>query len=174
MPGKRASRAGSEGPDAVGPHQELARLSITASPFISKHRYDLGGGRMRHSIIALILTCEAMVASPAIAQSTITERSVGGHEAFLASEALHGRGSATRDEAIAAAYVGSRFQSYGFAPAPGMSGYLQTATIVRQKLSGPPTVTVDGVALPEPTLLIASGQYVSGRLAIATDSKSLP
>jgi aminopeptidase YwaD len=129
---------------------------------------------MRHSIIALILTCEAMVASPAIAQSTITERSVGGHEAFLASEALHGRGSATRDEAIAAAYVGSRFQSYGLAPAPGMSGYLQTATIVRQKLSGPPTVTVDGVALPEPTLLIASGQYVSGRLAIATDSKSLP
>ena len=44
---------------------------------------------MRHSIIALILTCAAMVASPAIAQSTITERSVAGHEVSVLSVIGH-------------------------------------------------------------------------------------
>ncbi|MGZ3305537.1 MAG: peptidase M28, partial [Asticcacaulis sp.] len=62
---------------------------------------------------------------------TVRPEWVAAHEAFLASDALNGRGSATRDEAIAAAYVASQFQGYGVGIAPGMSGFLQTATIVR-------------------------------------------
>src|SRR3954465_2004965 len=101
---------------------------------------------MRHRFIALALAGAPLVAAPAFAQSSITERSVAAHEAFLASDALQGRGSATRDEAIAAAYVASQVQSYGLTPAPGM-GYLQTATIVRQKLSAPIVLTADGAAV---------------------------
>ena len=116
----------------------------------------------------------ALASSSPAAASTITERSVAAHEAFVASDALQGRGSATRDEAIAAAYVASQFQSYGLTPAPGMSGYLQSATIVRQKLSGPVTLTAIGVPIERATLLAGAGKPVSGALAVATDAKNLP
>ncbi|MEA3081434.1 MAG: aminopeptidase YwaD [Sphingomonadales bacterium] len=121
-------------------------------------------------LIALALASTA----PATTASSITERSVAAHEAFLASDALQGRGSATRDEAIAAAYVASQFQSYGLTPAPGMGGYLQTATIVRQKLSGPVTLTADGVAVAGATLLAGSGKPITGPLAVSKDAKDLP
>ena len=125
---------------------------------------------MRHCVIALALAGS----SPALAQNTVTERSVAAHEAFLASDALQGRGSATRDEAIAAAYVASQFQSYGLAPAPTINGFLQTATIVRQKLSGPVALTADGAAVSQATLLTSSGKPVSGILTVAKDAKDLP
>ena len=109
----------------------------------------------------------AALASPVLAQSTITERSVAAHEAFLASDALQGRGSATRDEAIAAVYVASEFQSYGLQPAPGMAGYLQPATLLRVVLDGAPTMSVAGVPIPSPTLMIGPGTGVSGPLVVA-------
>lgn len=120
------------------------------------------------------LLAAAFVSAPAVAQSTISERSVAAHEAFLASDALQGRGSATRDEAIAAAYVASEFQSFGLTPAPGMSGYLQRATIIRDKLAGPPSLTIGGAAVSSPTLLLASGQAISGALAVTADPANLP
>jgi hypothetical protein len=121
---------------------------------------------VNYRIFALALAGGSLIASPALAQTTITERSVAAHEAFLASDALQGRGSATRDEAIAAAYVASEFQSYGLTPAPGMDGYLQTATIVRNRLAGPATLTVGGTQLPAPTVVATSGKPVSGTLSI--------
>jgi len=126
--------------------------------------------------IALAFASTCMVGSAAVAQAEITERSVAAHEAFLASDALQGRGSATRDEAIAAAYVASEFQSYGLVPAPGMSGYLQPATLVRVVLDGAPTMSVAGVPLPPPTLLIGPGNSASGQLVVAdtADPAKLP
>ena len=118
---------------------------------------------MTYGLLALL----AALASPALGQSTITERSVAAHEAFLASDALQGRGSATRDEAIAAAYVASEFQSYGLRPAPGMDGYLQTATVIREKLTGPAALTIGGAAMPTPTVIAASGKPISGTLTVA-------
>lgn len=56
---------------------------------------------------------------------------VKAHEDFLASAPMQGRGSATRDEAIAAAYVASQFEAYGLVRAPGMSGYTQAAQVAR-------------------------------------------
>ena len=126
---------------------------------------------MRAGFSSLILAASAL-AAPAFAQSTITERSVAAHEAFLASDALQGRGSATRDEAIAAAYVASQFRSYGLAPAPGMNGYLQTATVIRDKLAGPASLTVAGTAVAGTTVMAASGQPVAGALAIASSANA--
>ena len=51
--------------------------------------------------------------------------SIRAHQEYLASDALHGRGSATEDEAKAAAYVADRFERYGLKHAPGMTSYLQ-------------------------------------------------
>jgi hypothetical protein len=119
--------------------------------------------------LAALCAGAALAATPAIAQSIVTERSVAAHEAFLASDALQGRGSATRDEAIAAAYVASQFQSFGLGPAPGMNGYLQKATVIRETLSAPVTLTVGGESVSSPTLLLSSGQSISGPLVVTDD-----
>lgn len=124
--------------------------------------------------IPLALAGALLATSTSLASAEISERSVAAHEAFLASDALQGRGSATRDEAIAAAYVASEFQSYGLAPAPGMNGYLQTATIVQQRLNGPVALTVGATSVPGATMLFGSGKPVSGRLAIAANPGDLP
>lgn len=130
---------------------------------------------MRVRLSSLIFVASALT-TPAFAQNTITERSVAAHEAFLASNALQGRGSATRDEAIAAAYVASQFRSYGLAPAPGMNGYLQTATVVRDTVAGPASLTVGGAAVAAPTVMAGSGQQVAGPLTVdsSADSAMLP
>ncbi|MBE7159121.1 MAG: M28 family peptidase [Rhodospirillales bacterium] len=60
---------------------------------------------------------------------TVRPEWVKAHEDFLASDAMGGRGSATRLEEITAAYVASEFEAYGLKPAPGMDGYIQSADI---------------------------------------------
>jgi hypothetical protein len=92
--------------------------------------------------------------------------SVQAHENALAGDALRGRGSATPDEAAAAAYVASQFERYGLVHAPGLSTYLQTATIVRLGLGGPAILEVGGAAVPGLTLLIGSGEGARGRIFV--------
>ncbi len=92
---------------------------------------------------------------------------VEGHERFLSSDVMHGRGSATRDEQITATYVASEFMSYGLKTAPGMTGYIQSAEVVSPVLAGNATLTVGNVTLKEGDdfhLLIASGAPVSATL----------
>src|SRR4029077_13237586 len=63
------------------------------------------------------------------------------HMEFLASDAMRGRGSGTADELLAATYVGSQLRAYGIAPAGDDGGYIQRATLIQPKLTGPPTLT---------------------------------
>lgn len=67
---------------------------------------------------------------------TVRPEWVRAHEEFLASDVLAGRGSATRDEEIAATYVASRFVAYGLTTAPGMTGYLQSAEVEPYERNG--------------------------------------
>jgi aminopeptidase YwaD len=118
------------------------------------------------------LAALTLIAAPALAKPPadawiVKPQWVAAHEAFLASDALQGRGSATRDEAIAAAYVASQFQGYGLKPAPGMSGYLQTAEIIKPRLNGSATLTVGGAVMPGVTLLMAGSEGVTGKLTVA-------
>lgn len=92
---------------------------------------------------------------------------VAGHERFLSSDVMHGRGSATRDEQITATYVASEFMSYGLKTAPGMTGYIQSAEVVSPELAGDATLTVGNVTLREGDdfhLLMASGAPVTATL----------
>jgi aminopeptidase YwaD len=92
---------------------------------------------------------------------------VRAHEDFLASDALSGRGSATRDEQIAAEYVASEFLSYGLKPAPGMSGLIQSAEVVAPELDGKAMLAAGDVMLTEGAdlrLLIPTGVSSSGPL----------
>jgi Predicted aminopeptidases len=77
---------------------------------------------------------------------------------FLADDALHGRGSATRDEHIAALFAASQFQSLGLEPGGDNGTYLQKVALpnplpadLRQRLSKfedtPRTETWNAIAI---------------------------
>ncbi len=77
-----------------------------------------------------------------VAESTkeITERSVRAHLEFLASDAMNGRGSGTRDEWIAAEYIGAQLRLWGLEPLGDGGGYVTLVEIERSQLASPPTL----------------------------------
>lgn len=117
----------------------------------------------RAIILALALASSDASARPAGAVDPIRVRA---HLDFLAGPDLRGRGSATPDEAVAAAYVASQLQSYGLQTAPGMTGYRQSVPLLRQQLAGPVELLIDGVAAPDVTLLRGTGGVWGGRIAV--------
>lgn len=125
--------------------------------------------------MAALLAASLLSAAPVAAQSVRTE-SVRAHVTFLASDALQGRASATRDEAIAAAYVAARFEEFGLKAAPGMTGYLQTVRIVRPRVEGAAALKIGGMSTLAPVLLNASGAPVRGKLTLfaGSEHKALP
>lgn len=83
---------------------------------------------MRRFVLAVVL----LFAAAATAQQgswVVRPEWVRAHEEFLASDAMAGRGSATKMEHVTANYVASEFIGYGLKPAPGMTRYLQSASV---------------------------------------------
>ena len=66
------------------------------------------------------------------------------HLEFLASDALGGRGSGTRDEWIAATYAAAHMRRIGVEPAGQGGDYLQTIPIERTDAASPPVLSVAG------------------------------
>lgn len=110
------------------------------------------------------------------APAKITPEHVRAHVDILAGPALRGRGSATPDEAAAAAYVAAMFRGYGLATAPGMTGYTQSIHVVSLRLDGTPVLTANGAAVEAPLLFSSTGQPVRGKLAAfaGSDPKLVP
>jgi aminopeptidase YwaD len=65
-----------------------------------------------------------------------------GHIEFLASDALRGRGSATRDEHIAALYIASQLKQYGIKPVFTHGEYLQVVPLTESRAAKAPTMTI--------------------------------
>ena len=80
--------------------------------------------------------------------SRACDRCIHAHMEFLASDALRGRGSGTRDELVAATYVASELEQYGLEPAGDQGSYLQRATILRRKLVRPPRLVFSLPGVP--------------------------
>lgn len=123
----------------------------------------------RATAAAAVMVClTAGVASAQQANSWVVKPEwVRAHEAFLASDAMRGRGSATHDEEVAATYVASEFEGYGLVHAPGMMSYIQSAEIDGPTLDGHAVLTAGDVRLPEGagvTLVLSSGETLSGPL----------
>jgi aminopeptidase YwaD len=137
-------------------------------------------GFLRGGMLALLL-CVPLAGS-ALAQAagqtawTVRPEWVKADVDFLASDALQGRGSATPDEAKAAAWVAGQFQQYGLVPAPGMSDYLQTAIIVQPIPGGAPVLKLAGKPVQGLRLLSAPPADLRGRLTVSSvaDLASLP
>jgi len=109
----------------------------------------------------------ASIPSSAQQNWTVKPEWVTAHEYFLSSDVLAGRGSATRDEELAATYVASEFESYGLKLAPGMNSYMQTADLVDPKLDGHATLRIGKTTLQEGKdffLFSSPGASASGSL----------
>jgi Iap family predicted aminopeptidase len=127
--------------------------------------------------LLLALPLAGVSAQPAAPRPWVVKPEwVKADEEYLASDALQGRGSATPDEAKAAAWVAARFEEFGLVRAPGMGSFLQTATVVQPKRGGAPVLSVAGETVPGVALLMAPAGDVSGRLAVAAsgDAGALP
>ena len=60
------------------------------------------------------------------------------HMELLSSDALRGRGSATGDERVAAAYLAAQMRLYGLEPVTGDGSFLQRIDLVEETLSASP------------------------------------
>jgi len=74
----------------------------------------------------------------------ISEASIRSHMTFLASDALNGRGSGTRDEWIAAEYLGAQMLRWGIEPLGDDGGFVQRIEVERYTTKAPPVLTAGG------------------------------
>jgi len=98
---------------------------------------------------------------------------VRAHEAFLASDAMRGRGSASPDEWITATYVASEFQKYGLKPGLPDGTYVQRGELVQPVVEGPSKITAPQSSTFAPleegkdfSLIQTSGESFSGPLQV--------
>jgi hypothetical protein len=77
-------------------------------------------------VFASVLILAVLAPRPAAGPDIITEASIRAHMDFLASDALNGRGSGTRDEWIAATYVASQLHQWNIEPLGDAGDYVQT------------------------------------------------
>ncbi|AMY08078.1 Bacterial leucyl aminopeptidase precursor [Luteitalea pratensis] len=75
------------------------------------------------------------------AEASLLERRIAAHMRFLASDALNGRGSGTRDEWIAATYIGAQLAALGVEPMGDDGWFVQEVGVQRFKAATPPVLT---------------------------------
>ncbi len=85
--------------------------------------------RYFHLILVISLVTSFCRVAHAVDRSSFCNQCVRSDEDFLASDALHGRGSATRDEHIAATWAASQFESFGLEPGGDDGTFLQKALL---------------------------------------------
>ena len=95
-------------------------------------------------ILSLAPACAMRRAAGTPAESPNAQQSIRAHMEFLASDALNGRGSGTRDEWIAVTYVAAQLRRLALEPVDAGAGYIQTIEIERGELAAPPVITVGG------------------------------
>lgn len=107
----------------------------------------------------------AGLSGPSGSSPLVNEASVRAHMEFLASDAMNGRGSGTRDEWIAVTYVAAHLLRLGLEPLGDDGGYVQTIELERPELSAPPVLTIgssrlthgEGMTVSAMTALTAAG-----------------
>lgn len=110
----------------------------------------------------------AAIVAIVIAQSPdsagqITERSVRAHLEFLASDALNGRGSGTRDEWIAATYIASQFRRWGLEPFGDDGGYVQQIEMTGAEATTPPVLRAGSLTLTHGKEMLLLGGLAGAR-----------
>jgi hypothetical protein len=77
----------------------------------------------------------------------IAESTVRAHMGFLASDAMNGRGSGSRDEWITATYIAAQMRRDGLEPLGDAGDFVQTVDIARTDVVGDPVFAVGNLSL---------------------------
>jgi aminopeptidase YwaD len=99
------------------------------------------------SAAALIVLMRQSAAARGEPSDVIAEPTVRAHMEFLASDAMNGRGSGSRDEWITATYIAAQMRRDGLEPLGDAGDFVQTVEIARTEVAGDPAFTVGVVAL---------------------------
>src|SRR5262245_34571050 len=106
---------------------------------------------MKLRIVAALVVGAILVpasqSGQAQSSSPITEASVRAHMEFLAGDAMNGRGSGTRDEWLAATYIGAQFARFGLEPLGDNGGFVKAIETPRGEFAAPPTITAGSTKL---------------------------
>lgn len=109
----------------------------------------------------------AAATAPQTAEADRLERSIRAHLQFLASDALHGPGSGTRDEWITATYIGAQLAQLGLEPLGDHGGFVQHVELQPFTLAAPPVLAVGERILTHGSDMLVrgvTGASVSGLL----------
>ena len=107
----------------------------------------------------------------------VTEASIRGHMEFLAGDALNGRGSGTRDEWLAAAYIASNLRRWNIESLGDDGGHVQTIQINSNEAASPPTLSAGSSVFThgKEMLVTTVGSYhVAGPLVKIADGVTAP
>jgi aminopeptidase YwaD len=101
-----------------------------------------GTSRVAALLLLVLSQAHAQKTTPGHTQRNWVVRPewVRAHEELLASDALEGRGSGTRDEWITATYIGSELREYGVAPAGDDLSYVQKVELEQEVLTAAPVL----------------------------------
>jgi aminopeptidase YwaD len=99
------------------------------------------------ALSALIVLIMQPAAGRGVPSDVIAESTVRAHMEFLASDAMNGRGSASRDEWITATYIAAQMRRNGLEPLGDAGGFVQTVEIARTEIVGDPVFAIGGVSL---------------------------
>jgi hypothetical protein len=97
------------------------------------------------ALIVLILQPAAGRGVPP--DDVIAESTVRAHMQFLASDAMNGRGSGSRDEWITATYIAAQMRRDGLEPLGDAGDFVQTVDIARTEIVGDPVFKIGGLSL---------------------------
>ncbi|MGH9565180.1 MAG: hypothetical protein ACRD4I_04270, partial [Candidatus Angelobacter sp.] len=101
------------------------------APYTDLHFGRLGGTLFFKTRLLVLLVLGLSLSLTATSKQEIMADQIQGEMEFLASDALHGRGSGTHDELVAAVYLASELREIGIAPAGDNGGYIQQADTER-------------------------------------------
>jgi aminopeptidase YwaD len=96
---------------------------------------------------AALMVLMQTAAARAAPSDVIAESTVRAHMEFLASDAMNGRGSGSRDEWITATYIAAQMRRDGLEPLGDAGGFVQTVDIARTEVVGDPVFAIGDVLL---------------------------
>jgi hypothetical protein len=94
-----------------------------------------------------VLAIQRAARPPEPMRLEITEASIRGHMEFLASDALQGRASGSRDEHLAVTYAGSLFRQWNLETVNDADGFVQQIETTPLEVTAPPVLRAGAAAL---------------------------